>query len=200
MKDFWKILLIIALVILAKAIMITGLIFILVLGADYDVTRDKSKYNDAIGEKAKDKYEIKWGMSEEIFPSSIKDLDVKDFKMVYYDPWDKQYLAYLVVDYDEDTYKKEVNRLEKIGIDKYIGYYGVTGFSKYKLLAMEADPYYGFVYAITKNNQIIYVELIFCNYFMDINYKKHINNDYLPDGFDATTDNPYEESMMKQGK
>ena len=85
----------------------------------------------------------------------------------------------------------------KVEIDKYIGYYGVTGFTKYKLLAMEADSYNGFVYAIAKNNKIVYVEIIFCNYFMDLDYKKYINEDYLPDGFDASIDNKYKQSMME---
>ena len=200
MKEFLKILLIVVVVLIARTILIFGFAILLSLGVDYDVTTNVSEYNKVIGEKAEGQYEIKWGMSEEIFPSSIKSLDVDDFKMVYYDPWDKQFLSYLIVDYDKETYQKEVSRLEKIGIDKYIGYYGTTGFTKYKLLAMEADSYHGFVYAITKENKIIYVELIFCNYSMDINYKKHINKDYLPDGFDATQNNPYRESMMKQLK
>lgn len=50
----------------------------------------------------------------------------------------------------------------------------------------------GFVYALTDNeNRIIYVELIFCNYFYDLDYKNMIPEEYLPDGFDATLDNPY---------
>ena len=57
---------------------------------------------------------------------------------------------------------------------------------------MNADAYNGFVYALTDNvDTIIYVEIIFCNYYMDINYKEYINEDYLPDGFDATMDNQY---------
>lgn len=163
-----------------------------------EITTDKSKYQEVIGINSKDKYNNKWGMSEKIFPKTISNIDVKDFKMIYYDPWDKQYLSYLVVDYSKNDYKKEVSRLNKIGIEDYIGYYGVTGFTNYTLLAMESDPYYGFVYAITNdNNRIIYVEMIFCNYFMDINYKKEIPNEYLPNGFDATNNNDYRNKMMK---
>ncbi len=44
---------------------------------------------------------------------------------------------------------------------------------------------------------IIYVELIFCNYFYDLEYNKYININYLPDGFDATLDNSYERRMMQ---
>ena len=62
---------------------------------------------------------------------------------------------------------------------------------------MEADPSYGLIYALTEeNNQIIYVELIFCNYFMDIDYKNMISEDYLPTGFDATVDSPYRQQRL----
>ena len=63
---------------------------------------------------------------------------------------------------------------------------------------MESDAYQGFVYAITDGkSKIIYVEIIFCNYFMDINYEEQIPNNYLPDGFDATSNNTYREKMLK---
>ena len=137
-------------------------------------------------------------MSEEIFPKSINELNVKDFKMVYLDAWDNQYLSYLVVDYPKDEYEEEVERLNKYGIEDYIGYYGVTGFTNYKLLAMEADSYQGFVYAITDGfSRIIYVEMIFCNYFMDIKYNEYIPHEYLPNGFDATIDNSYSKKFIK---
>ena len=137
-------------------------------------------------------------MSEEIFPKSINELNVKDFKMVYLDAWDKQYLSFLVVDYSKTKYEKEIERLNKYGIEDYIGYYGVTGFTNYKLLAMESDSYQGFVYAITDaNSRIIYVEIIFCNYFMDIKYNKYIPLEYLPDGFDARINNSYRKKFIK---
>ena len=163
-----------------------------------EINDNINQYNDFIGINAKEEYKNKWNMDETIFPDKITDnMNVIDYKMVYYNPWDAQYLSYLVVDYNEEEYNKELERLNKVGIDKYIGYYGVTGFTKYKLLAMEADPYNGFVYAITKDTRVIYVEIIFCNYFMDLDYKKYINEDYLPDGFDASIDNKYKQSMME---
>ena len=174
-----------------------GCIFILMGGLNKEeVITDTSKYQEVIGTNANSKYKDKWGMSEEIFPKSINKLNVKDFKMVYLDAQDNQYLSYLVVDYSKNEYEKEVERLNKYGIEDYIGYYGVTGFTNYKLLAMESDAYQGFVYAITDgNSRIIYVEMIFCNYFMDIKYNEHIPNDYLPDGFDATIDNNYSQKI-----
>ena len=101
------------------------LVLVLCLGFNdkYEITTDINKYEDVIGNKSKNKYKDKWGMDEKIFPKSIKELDVEDFKMVYYDPLDKQYLSYLVVDYQKEEYDNEVKRLEKIGKEKYKGYY-----------------------------------------------------------------------------
>ena len=67
-------------------------------------------------------------------------MNVKDFKMIHYDPFDKQFLAYLVVDYDNIyDYQKEMERLTDLGIDEYEGIFGVTGFDYYQLVAMYAD-------------------------------------------------------------
>ena len=199
-KNVFKIIAIACGGILVNTLMFLPIVLFLILGIeDQEVIKDTSRYESVIGIKAEGEYESKWGVSEEIFPSSIKDLDVEDFKMVYYDPWDKQFLSYLVVNYDEENYNKEVERLNKYGIENYKGIYGVTGFTKYKLLAMESDEYHGFVYAITDGeSKIIYVEIIFCNYYMDINYKKEIPNEYLPDGFDATDNNKYQKEMRNK--
>ena len=161
--------------------------------AKVEVNNDISKYNDYIGPVAKKEYKNKWDMDESIFPTKItNNMNVIDYKMVYYNPWDAQYLSYLVIEYNKEDYQEEVKRLSEYKSTNYLGYYNVTGFTKYNLLAMYADSYNGFVYAITNNdNQIIYVELIFCNYFYDLDYKQYINNDYLPDNFDATIDNSY---------
>ena len=193
---------IIAIIVGSIAISLTiavSCIFIFMGGLNkVEITTDKASYQEVIGVNSNDKYKDKWGMSEEIFPKSIDNLNVLDFKMVYYDPWDKQFLSYLVVDYSENEYNKEIERLNNYGIEDYIGYYGATGFTNYKLLAMESDAYQGFVYAITDGkSKIIYVEIIFCNYFMDINYEEQIPNNYLPDGFDATSNNTYKEKMLK---
>lgn len=201
MKKQKNILKVVSIIIGAIAInlaIVIGLLFMLGKYNKYEITTDKSKYVEVIGENAINKYKDKWGMSEEIFPKDINNLNVLDFKMVYFDPFDKQYLAYLVVDYDDDEYVKEIERLNNYGIEEYIGYYGVTGFTNYKLIAMESDSYQGFVYAITDGkNKIIYVEMIFCNYFMDIKYEEQIPNDYLPDNFDAKAENEYRKNMLK---
>ena len=198
-KNIFKSISIIIGIIAISLIIAFSCIFIVMGGLNKDkVITDTNKYQEVIGVNANNNYKNKWGMSEEIFPKTIDKLNVKDFKMVYLDAWDKQYLSYLVVDYSKDEYEKEVERLNKYGIENYTGYYGVTGFTNYKLLAMESDSYQGFVYAITDgNSRIIYVEMIFCNYFMDIKYNEHIPHEYLPDGFDATENNEYRNKMMK---
>lgn len=157
------------------------------------------QYGEFIGASAREEYRNKWGMDESIFPEAITDnMKVEEYKMVYYNPWDAQFLSYLVVSYNENDYEKEVERLQKYNSTDYIGYYGVTGFTKFNLLAMYANEYQGFVYAITDGeSKIIYVELIFCNYFYDLEYEKYINKDYLPDGFDATIDNAYQKEKLK---
>lgn len=172
----------------AMLLLIFGAVF-----AKIDVNEDINKYKDFIGEEAKEEYRTKWGMDETIFPNKITDnMDIVDYKMVYYNPWDAQFLSYIVVEYNEQDYNKETQRLKEYNSTEYIGYYGVTGFSKYELLAMYADSYNGFVYAITNGkNRIIYVELIFCNYFYDLKYEEYIPTEYLPDGFDASENNKY---------
>lgn len=168
--------------------------------APIDVYTDVENYHLYMqGEQALEEFQSKWGMDETIFPEEITaDMEVQDFKMVYYNPWDAQYLGYLVVDYNEQDYENEVSRLKSCSSTDYLGNYGVTGFSEeYTLLAMSADDYQGFVYALTDNEDtIIYVELIFCNYFYDLDYEEYIPNEYLPVGFDATQDNAYQKEML----
>lgn len=160
-----------------------------------------SEYNRFMGESADEEYRNKWGMDETIFPASITEtMNVQDYKMVYYNPWDAQYLSYLVVQYDKTQYEEETARLREYASTEYKGIYGAEGFDEnYELLAMYADDYQGFVYALTDNEDtIIYVELIFCNYFFDLDYKKYIKEEYLPVGFDATSGNPYEEKIRAE--
>lgn len=169
--------------------------------ANVEVHTDIEEYEKyMIGEAAEEEYRKKWGMDESIFPDAITDsMEVTDYQMAYFDPWDAQFLGYLVVDYEKADYDKEVTRLTEYESTEYQGYYGVTGFpKKYTLLAMYADETYGFVYALTDNEDtIIYVEIIFCNYFLDVKCEKYIPEKYLPTGFDATRNNDYRKKMME---
>lgn len=201
-----KVLLVIGIVVILVLLcwMLTGVFAIGVMyfaakSTEVEVNTDISKYQDYIGENALEEYQNKWGMDESIFPDVITDdMEVKDYKMVYYNPWDAQYLSCLVVDYEEAGFESEVERLKEYSSTEYLGYYGVTGFAEeYDLLAMYADSYQGFVYALSdKEDTIVYVELIFCNYIMDLDYTEYIKEEYLPIGFDATEDNPYRREKL----
>lgn len=186
-----------------------GLLMLDGMNAKVYTDTDPGHYGQYMGENAREEYVRKWGMDESIFPSDISDgiaedaqsgMEVKDYKMVYYDPWDAQYLSYLEVQYDDERYAAETARLAEYPSDEYIGYFGAEGFAKeYTLLAMEADPSFGLIYALGgDDNEIIYTELIFCNYFYDIDYKNMIREEYLPVGFDATKESAYRQQMLQQ--
>ncbi len=208
----WKVALISAAVVaglfMARLMMVGGLMIFLALDsalAPIEEDTDVLNYSQYMGENADEKYRNKWGMDETIFPAAINDpADVLEYKMVYYNPWDAQYLSYLTIEYDEAELAAERARLKDYDSTDYIGYYSVTGFAEgTELLAMYADDYQGFVYAIETpehENAITYVELIFCNYFMDLEYAEYMPAAYFPENFDATMDNPYEkEKMAEQG-
>ena len=202
MNNKLKPIIIIGIIIGTQLLLVFGTIFLLNYNYKnrlYKTTNIK-EYTNVIGKKAKKQYKDKWGMSEEIFPKSIKKLNVLEFKMINESFIDDQYLSYLVIDYDEESYKKEIERLKKLGIEKY-NYYGVTGFTNYELVSMKSSEYYGFVYAITDGkSKIIYVELIFTDYIMNIDYEKEIPKKYLPDGFNAKENNEYKNKMFKEKK
>ncbi|MBR2806909.1 MAG: helix-turn-helix transcriptional regulator [Oscillospiraceae bacterium] len=163
-----------------------------------EVYTDISSYTQQMSFGADSKW-TKWGMDESIWPREITEsMEVEDYKMVYYNPWDAQYLGYLVVKYEPDEYAKETERLRNYESTEYIGYYCVEEEHTYELLAVYADPYQGFVYALTDGeSRIIYAEQIFCNYMMDLDYREYIPGEYLLDGFNATKDSPYYREMTK---
>ncbi len=205
-KRTFKVLAIVAAVVtfclLLKYILIGGVMVALCIDSctsKVEAHTDISEYEMCIGEGATDNFRNKCEMDESIFPERITDgMNVVEFKSLYYNPWDPQYLSYLTVDYNKDDYDNEIARLSACPQMKYKGLYGADGFNeKYSLAAMVSDPYYGFVYALTDGeSRVIYVEIIFCNYFMNLKYEKEIPAEYLPKGFDATMDNPYCEKMM----
>ncbi|RKM55221.1 helix-turn-helix domain-containing protein [Butyrivibrio sp. X503] len=184
---------------------IVGILLLMVSSAKVEVYDDVSAYNDYMNfsngayEKGVDTQWTKWGMDETIWPKEIsKEMNVTDFKMVYYNPWDAQYLGYMVVEYSEDAYAEEVKRLKEYESTEYIGYYCVEEEKTYELLAVNADPYQGFIYALTDGKgKIIYGEQIFCNYFMDLEYDKYIPKEYLLDGFNATQESEYYREKRK---
>ena len=163
-----------------------------------EVYEDIEGYEERLSDSGDEKWH-KWNMDESIWPAYItKDMTISGYRMVYYDPFDAQYLGYLDAEYTSEAYEKEMERLKAVPSDAYAGIYSVTKEQTYEIAAIHADPYYGFVYALTDGeSRIIYCEQIFCNYFMDLDYKKYIPEEYLLDGFDASEDNPYRKEMMK---
>ena len=142
------------------------------------------------GTRALEKYHTR-PMDESIWPEKITDsMEVEDYLMAYYNPWDANYLGYLVVDYNKADYEAEVARLTEYSSSEYIGTYGVTGFAQYEVLAIIASDY-GFVYALTDSEDtIIYVEILFAGHYMAIEYEDYVPEEYLPEGLDVSEDNP----------
>ena len=202
-----KILKVILIALAAAAVAVVAVIHVLpvamlgysVISAKPEVYDDISHYREYMSFDDADTRWTKWGMDERIWPEKITDeMKVTDFKMVYFNPWDAQYLGYLVVDYPAAAYEAEVRRLKDYPSTDYIGYYSVKEEKTFDLLAVNADEYQGFVYALTDGRgRIIYAEQIFCNYMMDLEYDRYIPKEYLLDGFDASKDNPYKKEKLR---
>lgn len=136
---------------------------------------------------------------EYIWPRRINEnMDVEDYLLICYNPFDANYLGYLTVDYNEETYEKEVTRLKAGNSTEYIGKYGATGFDDYELLAMNASES-EFIYALTDGEgTIIYVAMLFPGYGMDIAYEEYVPEAYLPEGLDISKDNPTRQKMIER--
>ncbi len=192
------ILVIVLLMILVYAALVLYLYFS--AEASKEIHEDVSEY--ALLENGRNVLEIFADGEEDgecIWPETITDcMDVQDYLMVYYCPWDSNYLGYLTVSYEKADYEEEEKRLREYPSTEYIGNYGATGFAQYELLAMSAGDE-GFVYALTDGKEtIIYVGMIFPGYGMDIEYEKYIPEEYLPEGIDAGENNPTRQRMRER--
>ncbi len=195
-------------------VLVIGMAMASVLGAKIKVTNDIADYNTYIhnGKGAASEYQM--GSYEEfgVFPEHIPEgANVEEFQLMYYNPWDPQYITYMTLDYEEG-YDEEIARLQSIGVDEYIGFYTVTGEPDgYDLVAIDSDQYYGFVYAMipegsdlqngdagegTGNTRITYVGIMFCNYALDVDVHQYLPDKYILPGFDATDNNPYRKKLM----
>ena len=171
-----------------------------------EITTNIAHYEQVFGENTKEDYANKCGMDDSIFPAEItEDMQVQDFQMVYNQAGGYAYLGYLIVQYEEETYEKELLRLKsynpKSGLppraedqnkpyvyDEFIAYegiYGMEGFwEEYELININAGEN-GFVYALADDkNQIIYVELIFSEGHCSIDYEEYIDTKFLPIGLE----------------
>ncbi|AQR93064.1 hypothetical protein [Clostridium saccharoperbutylacetonicum] len=142
--------------------------------------------------------------NNEIFPYKVpSSAKIEEFCYYYYDPFDPNYVSYLVYSCNDEDYKTEIDRLAKLDSSKNYLIYSATGFN-YPVCAVYADSYKGYIYALTDKqyNKLIYVEINFCNYFSDIDYEKIIDNKYLPMDFDAKPGNPtqqgFKESKLRE--
>ena len=164
-----------------------------------EVHEDVSEYSRYFGPGATEQFLVDT-LDTAIFPAALTpEMDVREFKLVYYNPWDPQWLGWLTVAYSEADYAREAERLAAFPRGSYEGVYSVTGFPE-EPLAVNVDSYSGFLYAIPTpgaENSVTYVLMEFCNYFYDLKYWDYIPEAYLPLGFDATEDNPYRAVCLK---
>ena len=169
------------------------------------VIKDPAEYNNYFHNESLKGTEYSYGNLPifDVMPENISGLDVEEFQIFYYNPWDPQYITYMTIDY-KDAYDKEMARLAAIGVEEYAGNYSVTGEPVgYDLLAMDADEHDGFVYAMIPkdregNTKITYVGIVFCDYFLDVNVHDYMPDKYLLPGFDASINNPHKKKMEKE--
>ena len=143
---------------------------------------------------------FEWSLNlSAIWPEEITEgMNVTDYLLIHYCPWDSNYLGYLEVKYDEEDYKVEVERLSTYESTEYLGNYGAGIFKEKELLAMYSDSH-NFIYALTDGEgSINYIYLAFPAYSMDIDYEDYIPKNCLPKGLDLSEDNPVRQEVLKE--
>lgn len=175
-----------------------GAFVVIIIGAlEISGIMSKEEYNNIEDyDDAMERFDLSGNKS--IWPESIsKQMSVEEFKMIYYCPYESEYMGVMSVQYEQPDYRSEEERLKAIESTEYVGYYGATGFDEYDVLAIEASDN-GFVYALSDGTDtIIYVAMIFSEREMNIDYEKYIPVEYLPEGFDATKDNPTKKAFVR---
>lgn len=136
-----------------------------------------------------------------IWPEKITDaMNVQEYLLIHYCPWDSNYLGYLEVEYNEADYETEVMRLMEYESTEYLGRYGAGEFTEYELIAMDVDSHH-FTYALTDGEGCIrYVYLMFPGYSMDIEYEEYIPKACLPEGLDLSEDNPVRQKKLEESE
>ena len=192
--------------------LIMGGLIVALFGASFilspiKVTHDTADYNTYIHNVkpagVSNEYSMGTRPMFDVFPQKIE-VPATEFQIMYYNPWDAQYICYMTLDYGE-KYDAELARLQKIGVDDYKGIYTVTGEPEgYDIIAMDSDEYFGFVYAMIPegssaegNTKITYCAIVFCNYALDVNVHKYMPDKYLLPGFDGSDFNPYKREKDK---
>lgn len=203
-NKFYRALIVVACIGIALSVMFAGMFGMLALmwcaGNERDVTEDAAVYEQYLGKDGK--YKQNYLGYNDIFPNKLPDsAKVEKFHCEYYNPWDGNYLSYLVYTCGDEDFTRETARLDGIKSADSYNVYGTTGFP-YRLRAVYADEYSGIIYAMSddENNRLIYVGLEFCNYATDIDYRSVIEEGHLPEGFDAADGNATRQAFDQQEK
>lgn len=129
--------------------------------------------------------------SNDVFPKNIPDsAKVEDFCYYYYNSFHPHFVSYLVYACNDEDFIEETERLSELDSSEDYLIYGATGFN-YPVSAVYANEN-GYIYALNdkEKNRLIYVEINFYTYSIDIDYEKIIDKKYLPINFDAKKGNP----------
>ena len=164
-------------------------VFAILTNKEQSVYTSISDYEKLYGEDGR--YKNKYIGYNDIYPDTIPEsAEVETFYHEHMSFWDDSYLGYLEYTCNEQDYTMEYQRLSELDSSENALVYSATGFP-YELCAVYADEYYGYIYALTdeENHRFIYVDMQFCNYFADIDYEEYIPEQYLPYNFDAQRGN-----------
>ena len=123
-KTLKRIIVIAAIVILTPIIFVAGILAMLGFFSRPEVTTDITKYEQIrSGPNVKEEYQERLGLDESIWPNKITDnMEVKDYKMVYWNPFDPQYLGYLVVKYIGYVLKDALESNVSVFITSFLGF------------------------------------------------------------------------------
>ena len=173
-----------------------------VFGDSVHVDTDPAEYTRFVGPEAEEQYRISsTHLKGEIFPAALPgDAEVPEFKMVYYNPFDAQWLCYLTVQYTPEAFAAERERLAAFPREEYQGVFSATGFPA-EPLALTVDQTAGFLYAIPtpgRTDAVTYVRIEFGNLFLDLDWTEYVPAQYLPIGFDASEDNPWRAAYLAE--
>lgn len=160
------------------------------------VVDDAGKYFTCLSKESAERYAVNLVGGNGIFPDVEENGGtIEEFFFARTKFYETHIVTYATIKYNDDSYEQEMGRLSEIGVDEYTGIYSVTGAPEgYCLQAMISDEYNGFIYAITPEkpqDTITYVCIYCSNYSLDSQLDEYLPKQYLLDGYDASSDNPY---------
>ena len=210
-KNFSKKMLYKSIQVVATVMMVLFIIaMMLILVLVYDQKNNKNLYSDSSIYKDT-RNELFTDRMKEIWPESISsNSSIDGYKIVTYYDDATAYTGYMSIEYKEEDYSREVNRLKEIeSVDSYnitdnsgIDGWDVLAIKSFSPEANNGDQLNGLTYALTDgNNQIIFVELEFPRSSPREDYKKIIPSEYLPDdiSWGAKTKTPIVDRLIWGG-